>query len=366
MRKLLWCLSVAIAGAMNAAPANADILIGMAGALTGPNAYQGEQQQQGVEMAVADLNAAGGILGQQLRLVSVDDACDSGQAIAAAQRLVAAKVSFVVGHQCSGASIPAAPIYTRAGIIQMTPASTNPLLTEEGRTNVFRICGRDDQQGAIAGDFLVARWRNAKIAIVNDSSVYGKGLAEETRQQLHQHGVTETLYEDLMPGQSDYSPLIAKLRSAGIEVAYFGGYYREAALLIRGAREEGYHLQLVSGDGIASEAFVQVTGEAGKGTLFTSFRDPRRNSTAAPIVDRFRQQGFEPEGYTLYSYGAIQAWAQAVAKAGSTETKAVIDALRGNEFDTILGRISFDAKGDVRQPGFEWFIWQSDRYVPLE
>ncbi|QRM30220.1 branched-chain amino acid ABC transporter substrate-binding protein [Microvirga sp. VF16] len=366
MRQLPWSLAVVIAWAMNAASANAEILIGMAGALTGPNAYQGEQQQQGVEMAVADLNAAGGILGQQLRLISVDDACDSGQAIAAAQRLVAAKVSFVVGHQCSGASIPAAAVYTRAGIIQMTPASTNPRLTEEGRANVFRICGRDDQQGAIAGDFLVARWRNAKIAIVHDNSVYGKGLAEETQQQLHKHGVTETLYEDLVPGQSDYAPLIAKLRAAGIEVIYFGGYYREAALLIRGAREEGYQLQLVSGDGIASEAFVQVTGEAGKGTLFTSFRDPRRSPVAASVVERFRQQGFEPEGYTLYSYGAIQAWAQAAAKAGSTESKAVIDALRSTEFDTILGRISFDGKGDVKQPGFEWFVWRSDRYVPLE
>jgi branched-chain amino acid transport system substrate-binding protein len=366
MRQLLWCLSIFIVWSMNAAAANAEILIGTAGALTGPNAYQGEQQQQGVEMAVADLNAAGGILGQQLRLISVDDACDSGQAIAAAQRLVAAKVSIVVGHQCSGASLTAAPIYTRAGIIQMTPASTNPRLTEEGRSNVFRICGRDDQQGAIAGDFLAARWQGAKIAIVHDNSVYGKGLAELTRQQLQKHGIEEALYADLLPGQSDYTPLIAKLWAAGIEVAYFGGYYREAALLIRGAREEGYQLQLVSGDGIASEAFVQVTGEAGKGTLFTSFRDPRRSTVAASVVERFRQQGFEPEGYTLYSYAAIQAWAQAVAKAGSTESKAVIHALRSNEFDTILGRISFDEKGDVRQPGFEWFVWRSDRYVPLE
>ena len=170
----------------------------------------------------------------------------------------------------------------------------------------------------------------------------------------------------MTPGQSDYSALIAKLQAAGIQIVYFGGYYREAALLIRSAREQGYKLQLVSGDSIASEAFVQVTGEAGEGTVFTSFRDPRRNPGAASLVERFRQQGFEPEGYTLYSYGAVQAWAQAVAKAGSTETKAVISALRSDEFETILGRVSFDAKGDVRQPGFEWFIWRGGRYVPLE
>ena len=170
MRRILCGLSAAIVLMVTQiSAAGAEILIGMAGALTGPNAYQGEQQQQGVELAVADLNASGGVLGQQLRLISVDDACDSGQATAAAHKLVAEKVAFVVGHQCSGASIPASGIYERAGIIQMTPSSTNPRLTEEGRANVFRICGRDDQQGAIAGDFLVAHWGNARIAIVSDS-----------------------------------------------------------------------------------------------------------------------------------------------------------------------------------------------------
>jgi branched-chain amino acid transport system substrate-binding protein len=365
-RNLLRLAAATVFAMMEASSAGAEILIGMAGALTGPNAYQGEQQQQGVEMAIADINAAGGVLGQQLRLVSVDDACDSGQAIAAAHKLVAEKVAFVVGHQCSGASIPAAGIYERAGVIQMTPASTNPQLTENGRLNVFRICGRDDQQGAIAGAYLAARGRDAKIAILNDGSVYGKGIAEETKHQLRQHGGAETLYDELEPGLSDYSPLIAKLQAAGIQIAYFGGYYREAAILIRNAREQGYNLQLVSGDSIASEAFIQVTGEAGEGTVFTSFRDPRRNPGANSLLERFRQKGFEPEGYTLYSYGAVQAWAQAIAKAGSTEPQAVMSALRSHEFETILGRVSFDAKGDVRQPGFEWFIWRSGQYVPLE
>jgi branched-chain amino acid transport system substrate-binding protein len=367
MRRMLWRLGVAVVlTVLHPTAARPEILIGLAGAFTGPAAYQGEQQQQGVEMAVADLNARGGVLGQQVRLIAVDDACDGAQAMAAAYRLVAAKVAFVVGHQCSGASIPAAEIYQRAGIIQMTPSSTNPRLTEEGRTHVFRICGRDDQQGAIAGDFLVARWRHAKIAILSDGSLYGKGLAEETRRHINKHGVAETLYTDLTPGLSDYAPLVAKLQALGVEVAYFGGYYREAALLVRRAHETGYTLQLVSGDSIASDAFAQAAGVAGEGTLFTSFRDPRRTAVAEPVVSRLRQQGFEPEGYTLYSYAAVQAWAQAAAKAGSVDAKAVGAALRTGNFETILGPISFDQKGDVRQPGFEWFIWRGDKYVPLE
>lgn len=346
--------------------ARADILIGAVGPLTGPNAYMGEQIQQGVEVAVADLNAAGGVLGQQVRLTVLDDACDGGQAVAAAQRLAAAKVTFVVGHLCSGASIPAAKVYEEAGIIQITPASTNPRLTEEGRANVFRTCGRDDHQGAIAGDYLADHWRDARIAILHDGSVYGKGLADETRKQLNKRGLAETLYEALAPGQSDYSPLVAKLRTAGITVAHFGGYHQEAALLIREARQRGYDLQLVSGDALATDSFWQITGPAGEGTRFTFFPDPRRNRAADPVVDRFRKQGYEPEGYTLFSYGAVQIWAQAVAKAGAPETKTVIAALRANEFDTVLGKISFDAKGDLKQPGFAWYVWQGGKYLPLD
>ncbi|MBM1169453.1 branched-chain amino acid ABC transporter substrate-binding protein [Microvirga arabica] len=365
-RNLLRLTAAIVFAVAKVGSAGAEILIGMAGALTGPNAYQGEQQQQGVEMAIVDINAAGGVLGQPLRLISVDDACDSGQAIAAAHKLVAEQVAFVVGHQCSGASIPAAGVYERAGIIQMTPASTNPRLTEEGRANVFRICGRDDQQGEIAAAYLASRGQDSKIAILSDGSIYGDGITKETQRHLRNRGALEALYDTLDPGLSDYSPLIAKLQSAGIRIAYFGGYYREAAILIRNAREQGYDLQLVSGDSIASEAFIQVADEAGEGTVFTSFRDPRRNPGAASLVERFRRQGFEPEGYTLYSYGAVQAWAQAVTKAGSIQPQAVVSALRSHAFETILGRISFDARGDVRQPGFEWFIWRSGRYVPLE
>jgi branched-chain amino acid transport system substrate-binding protein len=346
--------------------ARADLLIGAVGPLTGPNSYMGEQIQQGVEAAVADLNASGGILGQQVKLTVIDDACDGGQAIAAAQKLVAEKATFVVGHLCSGASIPAAKVYEEAGIIQITPASTNPRLTEEGRANVFRICGRDDQQGAIAADYLAERWRDAKIAILHDGSVYGKGLAEETRHQLHKRGVIETLYDALVPGRDDYSTLVTKLRAAGVTVAHFGGYHQEAALLIRNARDQNYDLQLVSGDALATDSFWQITGPAGEGTRFTFFTDPRRNRAAGAVVERFRKQGYEPEGYTLFSYGAVQVWAQAVASARTPEIKAVITALRTSEFVTVLGTISFDAKGDVKQPGFAWYVWQDGKYLPQE
>jgi branched-chain amino acid transport system substrate-binding protein len=366
MRRTLLGGLAGAALAVTGAAVHADILIGGVGPLTGAYANIGEQMQRGAETAVADLNAAGGVLDQQLKIIFLDDACDASQAVAAAQKLVATKVPFVAGHYCSGASIPAAKVYEEAGIIQISPASTNPRLTEEGRANVFRTCGRDDQQGKEAGDYLADRWPDAKIAILHDGSVFGKGIADETRKRLEKRGVQETLYEALTPGQTDYFALLEKVRTAAARVLYYGGYHTEAALLIRGARESGYNLQLVGGDALSTDSFWQIAGKAGEGTLFTFFPDARNNAVAKPVVERFHKQGFEPDGYTLYTYAAVQVWAQAAAKAGSVETKAVITALRTNEFDTVLGRISFDAKGDLTQPAFVWYIWQDGKYMVHE
>jgi branched-chain amino acid transport system substrate-binding protein len=366
-RSLLLCVYAVLVAAGGWGPAaRADLLIGAAGPLTGSNAFLGEQLQQGTEAAVAAINAAGGVLGEQLKLVVVDDACDSGQAVAAAEQLAARKVAFVVGHVCSGASIPASEVYEKAGIVQISHQSTNPKLTELGRANVFRVCGRDDQQGVIAGTYLAERWRDKKIAILHDGGVYGQGLAEETRKELNRRGVTEAIFEAFTPGQADYSELIAKLRNAGVEVLYVGSYHQEPALIVREARDSGYDLQLVSGDALATDSFWQIAGPAGEGTLFTFFPDARRSPAAREVVERFRKLGFEPEGGTLYSYGAVQVWAEAAVRAGSAKPEAVIAALRSHEFETVLGPISFDAKGDLTKPGFVWYVWRGGAYAPEE
>ena len=169
-------------------PAQAEILIGGAGPNTGPLAWIGEQMQRGAEMAVDDINAARGVLGEQVQLVTVDDFCDPEQAVAAAKKLVSEGVIFVDGHYCSGASIPASEVYEAAGVLQISPASTNPLLTDQGRANVFRVIGRDDAQGTVAGNYLADRWAGKKVAIFHDGTTYGKGLADETRKQLNQAG----------------------------------------------------------------------------------------------------------------------------------------------------------------------------------
>jgi branched-chain amino acid transport system substrate-binding protein len=352
--------------ALHTTSVRAEITIGSAGPLSGQWTGTGEQQRRGVEMAVADLNSRGGVLGQRVRLIVVDDACDPDQAVAVANQLVSERVAMVAGHLCSGSSIPASKVYTKAGIVMISPASTNPKLTDEGGPNVFRVIGRDDQQGFIAGNYLADHWGTKKIAILHDGQAYGKGLAEETKKRLAKRGVQVAMYEEYPPGAKDYSDLVSKLRDGEIAVAYVGGYVTEAALILRQARDRGYGLELVSGDAMANDEFWLITGPAGEGTAFTFGPDPRRNPEAAAVVARFRAAKYEPEGYTLYAYGAIQTWAQAVTRAGSLDSSKVVASLRSHQFETVLGKIRFDKKGDLTSTGFLWYVWRQGKYVPKQ
>jgi branched-chain amino acid transport system substrate-binding protein len=343
--------------------AHAEILIATAGPFTGQNIFRGEQIQHGAEMAVADINATGGVLGQRVALTLADDACDPEQAVAVANKLVSDGVVFVAGHVCSHSSIPASKVYEKAGVLMISPASTNPRLTDEGGPNVFRVCGRDDQQGIVAGNYLADEWGDKRIAILHDDSTYGKGLADETRKQLNKRGITEAMYEVYIPGERDYSALISKMQATGIDVVYVGGYSTEAGLILRQGRNQGFEAQLVSGDALTNDEFWMITGPAGEGTLLTFGPDPRANAAAAPVVRQFRDQGFDPLGYTLHTYAAVQVWAQAVRKAGVLDIGAVIKALRSHEFDTVLGKIGFDQKGDVNASGYVWYVWKDGEYV---
>jgi branched-chain amino acid transport system substrate-binding protein len=351
--------------ALTAGAARADTLLGVAGPASGPNAWLGELTQHGFDLAVDDLNVAGGVLGQQVRSVAADDFCDPDQGQAAAAKLVADRVAAVIGHQCSGAAIAASPAYGEAGVVLVSNAATNPRLTELGIPTVFRVVGRDDQQGAIAAAYLATVWRDRPIAIVHDGQAYGKGLAEEVRKGLAQHGVRESLFTAIQPGQPDYGPLVDQLRERGIAVLHYSGYAPEAGLIARQAKAAGLALQLVCGDGTSSEDFRLVAGEAAEGTLLTNLADPSNRSEAASVVARMRAMGEKVLPSGLYAYAAVQAWAQAARAAGSTDGKAVAAALRAGSFDTIVGRLGFDAKGDVTGVDtFRWYRWHAGDLVP--
>jgi branched-chain amino acid transport system substrate-binding protein len=364
VRKLL--ILSGISTALYATTAAAEILIGMAGPMTGKDAWFGAQMERGAEQAVADLNAAGGVLGEQVQLITADDFCDPEQAVAAAKKLISNGVIFVVGHFCSGASIPASEMYEVAGVLQISPTSTNPILTELGRSNVFRVTHRDDAAGTLAGNFLADHWPDQRIAILHDDTSFGKGIAEETKKQFNRRGLTEAIYRAYVPGRTSYAAEIAELEAADIAVLYVGGYHTEMALMARAARDRGYLVQLVTGGTLATEDFGLIAGPAAEGAIFLDVADARQRSEAAPVIERFQASGFEPEGYTLYAYGAVQAWAQAAEKAGSLELPAIIAALREHEFDTVLGPIDFDDKGDLTVQNPVWYVWRDGTYVPLE
>jgi branched-chain amino acid transport system substrate-binding protein len=353
----MWIVSMA-----GLSTAQADIMIATAGPMTGQYASFGQQMRAGAEMAVKDLNAKGGVLGQQLKLEIGDDACDPKQAVAVANQMINKGVVFMAGHFCSGSSIPASAVYDEEGIVQISPASTNPKLTDEGGPGVYRVCGRDDQQGIVAGSYIADHFGESKVAILHDKTAYGKGLADETRKQLNQRKVTETMYEAYTAGEKDYSALVSKMKANDIGVIYIGGYHTEAGLILRQAREQGLQAQLISGDALVTQEYWQITGDVGEGTLMTFSPDPRKNPDAAPVVKRFRDAGIEPEGYVLYTYAAIQAWSQAADKAGSTDFGPVVKSLNANKFNTVLGSIGFDEKGDVTAPGYVFYEWSKGNY----
>ena len=244
--------------------------------MTGQYATFGLQFKNGAEQAVADINAAGGVLGKKLRLEVGDDACDPKQARAVAEKLAGMKVPVVFGHFCSSSSIPASDAYNEGGVLQISPASTNPQFTERKLWNTFRVCGRDDQQGPSPASTWPRRSRARSIAILHDKSTYGKGLADETQKALNKAGVKEKLYQAYTQGDKDFNALVSKIKASGIDAVYVGGYHTEAGLILRQMRDQGVKAQLVSGDALVTNEFWAITGPAGEGVRMTFGPDPRK------------------------------------------------------------------------------------------
>ncbi len=366
MRRMTTALLGASALAvLGGSAAWADITIATAGPMTGQYAVFGEQMKHGAEMAVKDINAKGGVNGEKLVLEVGDDACDPKQAVAVANQFVNKGVKFVAGHFCSGSSIPASQVYNEEGILQISPASTNPTLTEQGFDNVFRTCGRDDIQGQYAANYVVDNKVATKIAILHDKTAYGKGLADEFKKELNARGVEEVMYEAITAGDKDFTALITKLKEAGVELIYLGGYHTEAGLITRQAHEQGLSAKMMSGDALVDKQYWEITGPTGEGTLMTFAPDPRKSPAASEVVAEFKSSGYDPEGYTLYTYAAIQAYADAVTKAGSTDVEAVAEALRDGSYETVLGTLAFNDKGDVKEPKYVMYVWKDGNYGEL-
>jgi branched-chain amino acid transport system substrate-binding protein len=349
-------LGIALGGS-----ANAQVKFAVEGPITGPNAAFGAQLKNGADAAIADINAAGGIMGQKISTEYGDDASDPKQGVSVANKFAGDGVKFVIGPFNSGVTMPASEVYQENGILEVTPSATNPQITERGMWNIFRTCGRDDQQGAVAAQYILKHMKGKKIAIVHDKTTYGQGLADETKKALNKGGMKEVMYEGINVGEKDFSALVSKIKSSGADLVYWGGLHTEGGLIVRQMRDQGVKAPLMGGDGITTDEFASIGGPGVEGTLMTYGPDARKNPSAKDIVAKFRAKNFEPEAYTLYSYAAVQIIKQAAESAKSLDPKKVAEKMHsGMKFKTVLGDISYDKKGDLTKLDYVMYIWKKD------
>ena len=363
MLKMIAAVALLAAGT---ASARADVRIAIAGPMTGQNATFFEQMKHGAEDAAAAIDKAGGIDGQKIVFDLEDDACDPKQAVAAANKVVSNGDVAVIGHFCSSSSIPASDVYADSGIPMISPGSTNPAFTDRGLSDIFRTCGRDDKQSAVAADAILKMDPQAKVAVIDDRTTYGKGLADGVRAALTAKGKPPAVDDSVTQGTKDFSTLISRLKSANVGFVFYGGYYPEAGLFVRQAREQGFKARFMGGDGIAAADFGNVAGSASDGVFMTFSPDARKNPMAAAAVKTFRDEHYEPEGYTLYTYAALQAYAAAANAAKSTDGEKVSAALHKGTFDTVIGKIRFDEKGDPNAEAYVVYLWKGGKYAPMK
>ena len=295
MKHLKSTLMAAAAVALVSGAAQADVTIATVGPMTGQYASFGEQMRRGAEQAVKDINARGGVNGQKVKLIVGDDACDPKQAVAVAKKLVSQGVVFVGGHFCSGSSIPASKVYTAGRILQISPASTNPKLTDEGGPNVFRVCGRDDQQGVVAGNYLVKNYAGTRIAFLHDKTAYGKGLMEATLMNYKKAGGKPSMVEAYTAGEKDYKALMSKDEGGRHPGVLPGRLPHRRRIDDQPGSWHGLqaaaHLRRRVGSPTSSG---KIAGKAGEGVLMTFSPDPRKNPIAAPVVAKFKAQNYDP------------------------------------------------------------------------
>jgi branched-chain amino acid transport system substrate-binding protein len=345
------------------------IKLAVAGAHSGDLASYGLPTVNATELVVEAANADGGVLGRQIELIVEDDQCQPEVATNTAAKLVGEEVVAVIGHICSGATRSALGIYTGENIITISPSATNPSLTKSGEFPVFfRTIAPDDAQGELQAQFVAEELGATRVAILHDGGDYGKGLADFSQASLEENypDVEIVLYEGVTVGAVDYSAIVNRLGSSGAEAVIFGGYHPEASKLVGQMRTQGIDIPFVSGDGVKDDSFIEVAGESAEGVYATGPMDTAGNPVAeAARTAHIEKYGEEPGPFFMNAYSAALAIVNAIEAAGSTDSDAIMDALRSEYVETPVGSISFDEAGDAIGVGFAIYQVQNGVYVEL-
>jgi branched-chain amino acid transport system substrate-binding protein len=329
------------------------IKIGLAAVQSGSDAAIGATMLNGAQIAVDEWNAKGGVLGKKIETISLDDEGKPDKAVNVAQTLVDDGVVGVIGHLNSGCTIPASRVYNDGKVIQITPGSTNPQYTEQGFPYAFRVCGRDDRQGAVAGTFLHDYLRLNKIAILHNKTAYGQGLATEVQKTFEAKGGTVTMFQGIGEDDRDFRANLSVVKGSGAEGFFWGGMYGQGGPLFVQMRQDGQTIPFVSGEGCFDHTFIDTIGKDAANVYLSFGPDYHALPAAQPFLAAYAKKYNAPEGaYSVYGYVAANILLEAITQAQSTDADKVATIMKGQPFDTILGKIEFDAKGDVKGSGY--------------
>lgn len=328
------------------------ILIGFAAPLTGDQAYIGEGVLRGAEMAVEDANIKGAVFGNtKLKLVPLDDQHNPTQAVLAANKLASdPNVMGVVGHFNSSCTKASSAIYHEARLVQITPASTNPEISKQGFDTFFRVCATDDVQGPAAARFVAEKIGAKRVAVVDDKTTYGKGLADEFEKVFKSLGGTVVSHDGITQGEKDFTPLLTKIKAMKPELVFFGGIYPELSLLIKQGKKVGLEAPWMGGDGIFDVQLIKLTTpELAEGTYSTMLGvDPHSLPEAKDFVTRYEARYGEIGSFSAYGYDATNVLIEAIRRAGTKDRESVLKEVRNTkDFPGVLGIVNFDEKGDA-------------------
>ncbi len=341
------------------------VKIGAAGPLTGDQSKMGMDLKNATELAVAEWNAKGGVLGKKIVLVAGDDQADPKQAVSIANLFINEKVVALVGHWNSSCSIPASKFYDDANIVMISPATTNPQLTQQGFKRVFRVCGTDDQQGRAAADFVLKKLHPSRVAIIHDKTAYGQGLADYFRKSLGDN-VELVYYGGIIQRDPDYKAVLTTIKENKPDVYFFGGIYPEAGRLVRQAKEIGLNIPMVTGDGVFDPTFISIAGPASEGTYITFGKEPSGLATAQSFIKNYKAKYGDPGPYSIYAYDAANIILTAIAQTGVTEGTKIAQYISKTTFHGAFGDISFDKNGDVTKAPYVMWVVQKGKFVEVQ
>ncbi len=327
------------------------VKIGFVAPLTGDQAPHGEDMLNAAQLAIQHAQAEGAVLpGYQLELVALDDQRNPTQAVSAAKKLVSDKaVMAAIGHLNSSCTMPASAIYYQAGLLNITPVSSNPQISQQGFSTFYRTCATDDLQGPAAARFAINALNARSIFIIDDMTTYGRGLADAYQRELEKLGGTVLGHEGLAQGDKDFVPLLTKIKSMNPDLVYFAGMFPEGALLIKQHFELGMNSQFMGGDGLYDPVLIELaTPEAAEGVIITTIGvDVHQLETARAFVKEY-EETYGPIGaYSAYTYEATKIAIWAIRQAGVMDRSAVLDAMKNlKDYPGLFGLQNFDEHGD--------------------